>query len=166
MVWHSPDEDDFAKIPLTPEYFAVVKKILSMKNNFGKQFISRANRQSAPHPKVLELSKGKVRIFTDFYDRAGNLEVKCLEKKHITDERLCDQAVSLNHNILLPDGSVVLCCMDYGLTHILGNLLCDSYENVLSSKEMMYVRHKLTINDNQEFICRKCHSARPIEKHS
>jgi len=25
-------------------------------------------------------------------------------------------------NVLLPNGDVVLCCMDYGLDHILGNL--------------------------------------------
>ena len=35
------------------------------------------------------------------------------------------------HNITLPNGDVSLCCMDYGLEHIIGNLLEQDYEDVI-----------------------------------
>lgn len=162
VVWHTPDKEGYATIPLSSEYFTVLKKILSMTNKFGEPFITRANCQGTPNAKIVELSKGRVRIFTDLYDRAGNLEVKSIKNKHLVGELFCSQAVKLNHNILLPDGTVVLCCMDYGLTHILGNLLLDSYEDVINSNEMKCVKQELITNKNSSFICRTCHSAKPL----
>jgi hypothetical protein len=32
---------------------------------------------------------------------------------------------------MLPNGDVSLCCMDYGLENILGNLFTQSYEEIL-----------------------------------
>ena len=29
---------------------------------------------------------------------------------------------NLNENVLLPDGTVIMCCMDYGMTGVFGNL--------------------------------------------
>ena len=37
----------------------------------------------------------------------------------------------LYHNVVLPNGDVSLCCMDYGLEHIIGNLLDQEYEDVI-----------------------------------
>jgi hypothetical protein len=57
---------------------------------------------------------------------------------------------------LLPNGDVVLCCMDYGLKHKLGNLLTDSYEDLYESEEFKKVR--LGMDDESiDLICRYCH---------
>ena len=43
----------------------------------------------------------------------------------------CNRALRMNHNVLLPNGDVVLCCMDFGMQHVLGNLKRQSYEEIL-----------------------------------
>jgi hypothetical protein len=39
-------------------------------------------------------------------------------------------AKDARYNVLLPNGDVLLCCMDYGLRHVLGNLLSTDYEGL------------------------------------
>jgi len=34
-----------------------------------------------------------------------------------------------DHNVVLPNGDAVLCCMDYGLKHVIGNILTGEYED-------------------------------------
>ncbi len=55
--------------------------------------------------------------------RAGNLykTARCNEKGY------CERSPDHKINVMLPNGDVVLCCNDYGLTHPLGNLLTDNY---------------------------------------
>ncbi len=45
----------------------------------------------------------------------------------------CSYTPFYDHNVLLPDGSVVLCCMDYSLKHKLGNLLEQDYYDIFAS---------------------------------
>jgi radical SAM protein with 4Fe4S-binding SPASM domain len=59
---------------------------------------------------------------------------------------------------VLPNGDVVLCCMDYGLKHKLGNLLVNSYEDILNSEEFKKVKLSMD-DDNIESICRYCYKA-------
>ena len=54
---------------------------------------------------------------------------------------------------LLPNGDVSLCCMDYGLDNIIGNLDQQSYEDVVPESETCYD------------ICLKCENgAHPAPK--
>lgn len=64
-------------------------------------------------------------------DRAGNLENKDnkLASKHLSGKIACSRSRILNHNVLLPDGSLVLCCNDFGLDYVLGNLNTDTYDD-------------------------------------
>ena len=71
--------------------------------------------------------------------RAGNLanEKEKYEGKQIVSRKsgsiMCSAAPQLNHNVLLPNGDVVLCCMDYSIKHTIGNLLNDDYEKLFKS---------------------------------
>lgn len=66
------------------------------------------------------------------YSRAGNVKrtdlVQIGTKEAATT---CGCPERLYHGVLLPNGSVSLCCMDYGLKHILGNLFEQSYEEIV-----------------------------------
>lgn len=64
----------------------------------------------------------------------------------------------MNHSILLPDGSVVLCCMDFGMKHVLGNLAKQSYEELFTGKEMQKIKEAMK-DDRLDIICRRCSSA-------
>ena len=60
------------------------------------------------------------------------------------------------YNVLLPDGTVVLCCNDFGMRHVLGNLLKNSYEDIIKSNELLQVKRGMNIDENIPIICRKC----------
>lgn len=60
--------------------------------------------------------------------------------------------------MLLPDGTVVLCCMDYGMEHIMGNLLFDSYEDIINGREANKIRRNMA-EETERILCRKCQYA-------
>ena len=45
---------------------------------------------------------------------------------------------------MFPDGTLVVCCQDYGMKHVLGNLLEESWEEIRAGKEFQYFRKGLT----------------------
>lgn len=75
--------------------------------------------------------------------RAGNL-YKMKEKK---GKLKCSRS-DFQANVLLPNGDVYLCCMDYGLEHKMGNLKETHYDNL--KREMSYS------------LCRKCEYSKNI----
>lgn len=97
--------------------------------------------------------------------RAGN--VAAVEGQ--TNERAYDHRTPLScsytpfydHNVVLPDGSVVLCCMDYSMEHRLGNLLRDSYWDLFRSQELAELRVKNMHFGENDSLCRKCSRAHP-----
>lgn len=99
------------------------------------------------------------------HDRAGNLDddilISATRKRHGKIScSLCGQA--LNHNILLPDGRVLLCCMDYGMKHVLGNLLQQSYEEIINGSEMQRLKCAINGDESIDLLCRGCSSATEI----
>lgn len=79
------------------------------------------------------------------HSRAGNVKLKDISL--LPKKMICHR---IKDHVLLPNGDVVLCCVDYGLEEILGNL-----------KEMSYQELHLTdkfkeIKKNGSLLCRKC----------
>jgi hypothetical protein len=73
--------------------------------------------------------------------RAGNnWDVKPKEGK-----LKCSIAPNYDHNVVLPNGNVYLCCMDYSLTHCVGNL-----------NETKFIDLDRSMNMDADHICRKC----------
>jgi radical SAM protein with 4Fe4S-binding SPASM domain len=62
-------------------------------------------------------------------------------------------------NVLMPNGDVYLCCMDYGLKHRLGNLVEQSYADILVAANTIA---QLNLVAGSNTICRKCARARSI----
>ena len=75
----------------------------------------------------------------------------------------CKSTPFYDRNVLLPNGDVVLCCMDYNLTHILGNLLTQTYEEVMQGKPLQDL---IALNEAPEFnkcsICKSCENVRRL----
>jgi hypothetical protein len=66
---------------------------------------------------------------------------------HGEKQMTCGCLEKMYHNVMLPNGDVSLCCMDYGLKHILGNLYEQDYEEIIPE-------------NNQCFeLCRLCENA-------
>lgn len=162
VVLHTPDEQEYANIPMTKEYFEILDMALEQKKADGSHFIDTANCQGIPHQKIIEHTMGKLRIMSELYDRAGNLEkddaLKSVEKieGNIYCIRVNEQ---LNNNVLLPDGTVVLCNFDFGMQHVLGNLLQDSYEDIMNGERMKQIIKALDDGSVCGLLCRKCNFA-------
>lgn len=86
----------------------------------------------------------------DMLSRGGNL----WEPKKIEGPLVCSMD-RWHSNVLLPNGDVYLCCMDYSLTTKLGNLFVDSYDLINEKAEMW------KIMGEPPAMCRQCEWARP-----
>jgi Iron-sulfur cluster-binding domain len=75
----------------------------------------------------------------------------------------CASTPFYDRNVLLPNGDVVLCCMDYNLKHIIGNLLTQSYEEIFKGKPLLDL---IEINESPEYskcsICKSCENIREL----
>jgi len=97
------------------------------------------------------------------HTRADNLDLNNIEGQHVTKPAHnefpieCTRHKDYQANVLLPNGDVALCCMDYGLKHIIGNLLTQNYNEVINGPEISNIA---TLNKMEGFsndtLCRTC----------
>lgn len=165
LVLHVADKMGYAKIHTSESYYRKIEYLINAKKADGETpLVSLCNAQAEPDERVKEICEGKYEILTTMLDRAGNLEgEELLSKKQEKGCLSCTLCGTLaNRNVLLPDGSLLLCCMDFGMKHVLGNLLEQSYEDILSGDEVLYIREGLRGNIQNDILCRKCTNARVI----
>jgi radical SAM protein with 4Fe4S-binding SPASM domain len=60
-----------------------------------------------------------------------------------------------NQNVMMPNGDVYLCCMDWSLQHKLGNLFEQSYEALHQTEEYLKICRSMH-DESIETICRYC----------
>ncbi|HVP24240.1 MAG TPA: SPASM domain-containing protein [Conexivisphaerales archaeon] len=131
FVIHFPDPFGIARIPMTEEY----KEVLSL---------------TLRKIHVLDMAIMN-RYFVDHY-WAGNSENA--PPFHFRGPFLCP-TLSGPKFVMLPDGTTVLCHMDIGLRHVLGNLMETSYDGLMESKTYRRIlRSRLAWNGSE--LCRSC----------
>lgn len=107
---------------------------------------------------VMPYIPGGRNLITFMHDRAGNVECRQHIKMETHQKIWCvTSGREMDHNVLLPNGDVLMCCMDYGMTGVFGNLFTQSYDEVLHSDAAERMRRTL---DEGESICRHCANAR------
>ena len=124
------------------------------------------SRKGLTDPAIKDLIPKKLSSFIAI-SRAGNLanEKEKYEGKQIVSRKsgsiMCSAAPQLNHNVLLPNGDVVLCCMDYSIKHTIGNLLNDDYEKLFKSSAINNIFKQLKEDDGtNNLLCRNCEYAK------
>ena len=156
VMLHVPDKNNYAHIPMTDEYFEVLDYVLNIKRPDGSSFVDVANCQCEPHPQIVKRLANRLSVSWNMFDRAGNLND---DKLPVTVEKYgrlaCVLSENLDYNVLLPDGTVVLCCMDWGLEYNLGNLLLQSYEEIINSKTLRDLKSAMN-SEHGQILCRKC----------
>lgn len=139
FVLHLPDAPRLARHPITKGFLKTMEHIYSVhKEIHNFQVMS----MGPPHESVRHLFPNP--IIGEMWSRAGNLLGEAMLKPSLINLKdsfkavyhgekamTCNCPEKVYHNVLLPNGDVSLCCMDYGLEHILGNLYTQSYEEVL-----------------------------------
>lgn len=88
-------------------------------------------------------------------DRAGLVQIG--RKSQHTGPIKCSYSDTYTHNVMLPNGDVYLCCMDYGLKHKIGNLFTETWEQLNIGRTQIKAQN-LGVEAG-ETICRKCHGA-------
>jgi len=166
FVIHLPDDAGNSKIPLTPEYWELLGQCLDVFSRPERHGSVGGSCHGHLRPEAARLipegyfsvpaSQG---INFRMIDRAGLLDEQGLAHSRLPGRVMCSLCRrQLNHNVLLPDGSVVLCCMDYGLEYILGNLIEDAYDTLFRGPA--YLRLQKALDDEaEESPCRQCHNA-------
>ena len=164
---HLPDKEHLAKHPITKRYISVLKAIKKAK--FSSFYLMSMGDVHEEVEKLGIWKKEDIHIPV-MWSRAGNLKGEAQMKpelrkvmdrvrdaseynseNYVEGELTCGCVEDLYHNILLPNGDVSLCCMDYGLKHITGNLYEQSFEDSIP-------------DNNQSFsLCNGCENAIPVK---
>lgn len=91
----------------------------------------------------------------DRWSRAGNL----FDREARSGRFECGwTGRDFSRNVVLPNGDVCVCCMDYGLKHKLGNMYKTHY-NDLNRKQIV----DLTTEEYSDVICRKCEMFKKVD---
>jgi hypothetical protein len=133
---HIPDGQLNTKLKCNPEYLQLLRHVTNNQPECEKFWFSVHGDY---HPAVVPIVLG-YECENTMIDRAGNLDLAWSKFDHSRPVRCA--CGSFNQNVLLPNGDVVLCCMDYGMKHVIGNLVSQDYGQL---KRL-----------NQYELCKKC----------
>ena len=159
---HLADKERYSKIEVNDNYLETIDAILKSKIQ-NREYMTMGKL----HPKVQQLVKKRISR-TRMLSRAGNLEGKVYPPipPRSKGPIRCRSAGNLfNHNVLLPNGDVLICCMDYGMQHILGNLISSNYTSIFKGKEFFKLQKGLD-DDSLDILCRYCENASPLDEYN
>jgi len=101
------------------------------------------------------------------HTRAGNVSKDDVPGQVIAKKPEHHSAVSCtftpfyDQNVCLPNGDVVLCCMDYSIKHKIGNLLEQEYYEMFSSGGMSsLIAENMTPRFSENSLCKTCDRAK------
>ena len=155
FVLHLPDKEKYSKIKVNDEYIKLIQAIKDANMlNFDTMTMG------TPLDVFVEMF-GTIKT-SDMHSRAGNQDNTKADKRHIGPIS-CLGDIEPKRNELLPNGDVALCCNDYGLKHIIGNLLTNDYETMFTSDEFNKIKNGLIHNDKLDILCRQCIYTTPMK---
>lgn len=142
---HLPDRDGKMKLNITTQYLYVLRQALQIPHNL----VCIGDL----HPAILPITGPVPDSTNGLISRAGNIKSMAIPPK--TGPLECSVCgPKIDHNVLLPNGDVLLCCMDYGNENVIGNLLRDEYDDLFKSAE--YTRIMDAMKNGGDVLCRKC----------
>ena len=142
---HLPDKERLAKHPVTKTYIKVVQALKDADiTNFQTMSMGEV------HEEVEHIYPDHTVNHYEMWHRAGNLLGEAQLKPEVKEvwdrfksvyhegDKTCGCIEGLYHNILLPNGEVSLCCMDYNLEEIIGNLYTQEYDDIMPKPQTCY----------------------------
>jgi organic radical activating enzyme len=181
VTLHLPDSDGLMKCKVDGEYINNLYKVLEVRKNknlqvflIGKSFQSDVlkviencirdgilNKKNITYAKVLNTrnlsidaeSTGLTNI--QFRDKISDT------KKQKKDSYYCAYR-RLNQGVLLPNGRVTLCCQDYKLEYILGDLKNEKLDDLYNKIQTSEIDNNLFLSGDF-YPCTKCEHYRTID---
>jgi radical SAM protein with 4Fe4S-binding SPASM domain len=117
--------------------------------------VADAARKALAHRAIREIKKSQM---SDF---GGNLPLSYIPHRKLKGKLFC-MGDHLYWNILLPNGDVALCVEDFGMKHVLGNLITGTYESLHSSAEFERVVRGMS-DESIDILCRNCEYASVVK---
>ena len=171
-VIHLPDKDkNMRGWKKTDEYIETLKIFLSFKKKIENNFLQlmTMNKYGEVNDEIREIINDKIPNFFAG-SRAENLNREKLDNniitKPVTHSKpvMCKSTPFYDHNNLFPNGDLVLCCMDYSLDYVIGNLFNEDYYEIFSGSRINNIRQKsMRSGYDKNFICKNCSNACEIE---
>jgi len=161
FVIHIPDLEGNSHFSFYEEYIHILNNIL-LDAESGAFSIDSFSCHGDIHPLIKDhvLSSG-IKVNRSLFDRAGNVSAGKII--HLVEPRkgkiICKwcNGINLDKNVLLPDGTILLCCMDYGIKYPLGNLMSQSYEEISTGYTKKYYQELMNSETQERILCRTCH---------
>lgn len=169
FVLHIPDQENNSKFILNDSYMKLLNKII-LCSVAGEFRIDHFSCHGTVHPQIRKMVEASgIQVDSKMFDRAGNVHERCdidsgNRKKGSIICRFC-KGIALDKNVLLPNGQVLLCCMDYGMEFPLGNLIFQSFEDISEGSLKAQYRDMMMHDDGvNSILCRSCHRSISINE--
>lgn len=176
---HLPDEGGVMPISVSKAYKNKLLYFINKakENNLGLgthiRFMTM-DTEGVLHKNLWDIfPEGKIPFKFKAISRASNLDDNKIVKKAPTmrnyeggvgtrSGKIVCKSKSLYNNVLIPNGDVQLCCMDYGLEAKIGNLFENTYEELHTSEQFKYITDRMeddSLEGAKDIICRRCENA-------
>jgi hypothetical protein len=146
FIVHLPDSDGKTNIKVNENYKEIISKAVKC---LKAVYIYYDSIHSQIEPLLQTAAKARWQLTS----RARNIKIEGRDTNRISGHIRCTRA--LRQNVLLPNGDVVICCNDYGMKHVLGNLMESDYDSLFSGKAYRTVIEGL-LDDSADILCRYC----------
>lgn len=147
---HLPFEEIGREKEASGDYLKLLKKISRSRI---KNLTFRIHRKEVLR-EIKPLLNNKNIIYLPLSTRGGNVEFEGVNNPK-RRQKIIGCLRNLRQNVLLPNGDVIICCMDYGMKHILGNLLVSDYSVLFDSEEFLRVKRGLKCG-SADILCKHC----------
>lgn len=150
LIIHVSSDEMIERIPVTPTAIRVMEiAVQRLTPNVSFHFHGKS-----VHAKLRPVLQKVGVEYQPIHTRAGlNPMLRGRKVKRLRGRLSCP--LHLISNILTPSGDVLVCCQDFGMKHIIGNLRKDSYASLFSSPGMMVVKKGLE-DERVDTLCRTC----------
>ncbi|MDP6670793.1 MAG: SPASM domain-containing protein [archaeon] len=148
---HVPSDDDDMRVTVDDNYLDILETAI---NTMARQpsvlFFGKVHPEIKP---LLKNVKKKGRLW-NLHNRACHLESEVTRRRNLL---MCN---FLQVGVLQPNGDVVLCCNDYGMQHVLGNLTKQNWDSLYTGKEFQKISAGWK-DPSSEILCWQCWNPRP-----
>lgn len=181
FVIHLPDKDKMMALTIDEEY---LKKLFAF-YNLNLKNVRYVCIGSIPSGLPDAIAKN-VKCNKEIILRAGNLVQNARMKNDLRYHHNCGRiydnktpiictrrlnyhgedrrATHVETTVLMPNGTLVLCCNDFGLQHPLGNLYEKDYETIMYGQNMQQIEASMMCETHMDLLCRKCEFACEYQK--
>jgi len=148
---HLPSSQGFEKINVGKKYLELLSKI--SRSNINATYHYHGERVNFKIQPFIEKS-GIIIQREPLKRRSGN--IKLTDSTNFPKRRSVIGCLrGLRNNVLLPNGDVILCSNDYGMKHILGNIISSDYNSLFSGKKFASIKRGLE-DGSLDTLCRYC----------